>query len=388
VRPSLAGPLSIALLLSAISPAPAAEPSLAPGALVAGGDAGRFSLRARGVSAETLRSDIHAQTGLTIIAPGDSRISVEFADLPAREGAARIGAALGGLVPLRASWSETSPGAQAARIDTYYLVRPGTRRQQLLDAYGLEQGGAAHQHLFVLLRGEGASIVPDTSAHARDATRGEGERVLTIKLLGSLGVAEASPPLTEILREGPGAMARQAAAIALGLAGRPEPLAELRAALADRDPDVALSAAWALTRLGDSSGVPLALSHLRGSHALRALDVIAETQNAAHIPALEAALGSLRGLARVRARTTSADLSMARLDESGKIAECERLLADPDFEMRRHGAKTLAALSTAAAEGAIARVAADATHAGRGEAGEAAARLRRSRTPPPIVTIE
>jgi HEAT repeat protein len=141
-------------------------------------------------------------------------------------------------------------------------------------------------------------------------------------------------------------------------------------------------------RLGDPAGVPLALSHLRGRHALSALDVIAATGDPAHVPALETALAEARGLARVRTRATLADLSMARLDEPGKIAAAEKLLADPDFEMRRHGAATLARLGTPAARDALERIASDRSQAGAGEAAEAAVRLRRSLEPPPEVTFE
>jgi HEAT repeat protein len=379
----------LAVLLPPVAAAagPGAAP-LAPGALVAAGDQRRFSLRAREVSPESLLLNLHAQTGLAIVAPPDAPVTVEFADLPARAGAARIGAALGGLVPLRASWDDPRPGARHPRAETYYLVRPGSRRRQLLDAYALEQSGVAHERLFELLTAEGGALLPDALAQAHDAARGERERVLTIKLIGSLGIPEATDPLVAILRDGPGSTDRQAAAIALGWAGRPEAIPALRAALAGPDVDVALSAAWALLRLGDRSGVPVALSHARGRHALPALEAIAAAGDPAHIPLLEAGLAESRGLARLRTRTTIADLGMARLDEAGKILAAERLLADPDFEIRRHGAGVLARLGTPAAREKLERIAADPSRAGATEAAEAAARLRRSRQPPPEVTFE
>ncbi|HWR98601.1 MAG TPA: HEAT repeat domain-containing protein [Candidatus Methanoperedens sp.] len=389
MRRFASGPLLASLLLSAAMCVSAEAPPLAAGALIASGrGTGRFSLRAREVSPESLQLNLNAQTGLTVVAPGDAPVSVEFADLPAREAAAAIGAAIGGLVPLRASWTDSAPDARVPSVERYFLVRRGTRRQMLVDAYGLEQGGDAHRRLFDLLTGEGAAALPDVLAHARDATRSERERVLTIKLLGSLGAPAAVVPLADILRAGPGSMARQAAAIALGWTGLPAAVPVLRAALTERETDVALSAAWALVHLGDRAGVALALAQLRGQQALAALEVIAATGDPVHAPALEAALPELRGLARLRARTTLADLELARLDDGGKIAAGERLLADPLFEIRRHGAKTLEHLGTPAAQAALERVAADQSRTGAGEAAEAVARLRRTRLPQPEVVFE
>ena len=377
-----------AAVLSTVAPAGAAAPPLAPGALVATGNQDRFSLRAREVPPEQLQLDVQAQTGLTIVAPLGKPVIVDFADLPTREGAARIGASLGGLVPLRSSWANPAPSARFARVETYYLVRPGSRRRQLLDAFALEQGGVGHQRLFELLKGEGAAVVPDAAAQARDATRAERERIVTIGLLGAIGGAEATAGLTAILGAGPGTYVRRAAASALGAAGQAGAAPTLRATLADPDAGVALSAAWALVRLGDPSGVPLALLQLQGPEALAALNVIAATADPVHIPALEASLAGAVGLARLRIRTTVVDLSLAPLDEAGRIAALERLLADPDFEMRRHGAKTLAGLGTPGAEQALERAAASPSRTGAGEAAEALARLRRSRQPRPEVTIE
>jgi HEAT repeat protein len=388
VRRTLTTFFIAALALPAATPTLAGQPSLAPGALVAMGNQDRFSLRAREVPPERLQLDVQAQTGLTIVAPLGKTVTVEFADLPAREGAARIGASLGGLVPLRASWANPAPNARFARVETHYLVRPGPRRRQLLDAFALEQGGVGHQRLFDLLKGEGAAVVPDAAAQARDASRAERERIVTIGLLGAIGGADATAGLTAILGAGPGTYVRRAAASALGAAGQPGSAPTLRAALADPDAGVALSAAWALVRLGDPSGVPLALLQLQGPEALAALNVIAATANPVHIPALEASLAGAVGLARLRIRTTIVDLSLAPLDEAGRIAGLERLLADPDFEMRRHGAKALAGLGTPAAEQALERAAAEVSRTAAGEAAEALVRLRRSRQPAPVVTIE
>ena len=234
-------------VLSTVAPAGAAAPPLAPGALVATGNQDRFSLRAREVPPEQLQLDVQAQTcGSTIVAPLGKPVIVDFADLPAREGAARIGASLGGLVPLRSSWANPAPSARFARVETYYLVRPGSRRRQLLDAFALEQGGVGHQRLFESLKGEGAAVVPDAAAQARDATRAERERIVTIGLLGAIGGEEATAALTAILGAGPGTYVRRAAASALGAAGQAGAVPTLRAALADPDAGVALSAAGAL----------------------------------------------------------------------------------------------------------------------------------------------
>ena len=388
MRDTLPTLLIAALALTTAAPARAAAQPLAAGALIATGDQARFSLRAREVPTEQIQLNVQAQTGLTIVAPLGKSVTVEFADLPAREGASRIGAALGGLVPLRASWANPAPGARFARVESYYLVRPATRRRQLLDAFALEQGGFGHQRLFELLKGEGTAVVPDAAQQARDATRAERERIVTVGLLGAIGGAEATAELTAILRSRPGTYVRRAAASALGAAGQAGSAPTLRATLADPDAGVALSAAWALVRLGDRSGVPLALSQLRGPEALAALNVVAATADPTHVPALEAALADAVGLARLRIRTTIVDLSLGPLDEAGKIAALERVLADPDFEMRRHGAKTLAGLGAPGAEQALERAAADLSRSGAGEAAEALARLRRSRQPPPEVTFE
>lgn len=389
---------TIALIATAMIFAPAATqaagPELAPGALVAVGDTRRFSLRARAVSPDSLRVNVRAQTGLTIVAPGDSvepSITVEFPDLPARDGVARIGAALGGFVPLRAVWTRTTRDGRQRTEEEYYLVRPGSRRRQLLEACALTQGGVVHRQLFELLKGEGAAIVPDATEIARDSTRSEGERVLAISLLGTLGVPEAVAVLAGILRDDAAALAREAAAVALGTAGKPAILPDLKRALADAEPQVALSAAWALVRFGDPSGVPLALAHLRDTRvdrAFRALDVVAASADARHIPALEAALAGTRGPTLARMRTTIAGLAMAGLDEPGKVAACERLLGDADLEVRRYGADALARIGTPAAAAALARAAADPSRDGAREAGDAATRLRLSSAPPPQVTID
>lgn len=378
----------LSLVVSASAPAADDAPQITPGALLAGGDQTRFTLRARAVPAERLELNVRAQTGLTIVAPPTALVTVEFADLPAREGAARIGAALGGLVPLRASWAETAPDARHPRAETYFLVRPGTRRQQLLDAYALQQQGVAHQRLFELLTGDGAAVLADAVTQARDATRGQPERLVTIKLIGSLGVPEAVPALLAILREGPGTRERQSAAFALGWTGRAETAPALRATLADPDVGVALAAAWSLVRLGDTTGVPLALAHLRDAHTISALFVVAATGDPAHLPALEAALAGAKGFARLRLRTTIADLAMARLDEGGRIEACGRLLADADAEVRLHGATTLAKIGSAAAERALQRVATDRSHDGAEAAVMGLASLRRSRLPQPDVVFE
>ncbi len=381
--------LFAALLLLAAVPCPAGQPLIQ----IAGGGE-RFSLDAREASLELLRSEIRAKTGHAIVAPetaGARPVTVAFDELVARDAVARLGGALGGLEPLHVSWQEDGPAPEGRARSEYYLVRPGARRRQLIDACGLAAPGVAQRHLLGLLRAEGAAAVPDAAAHAVDPSRSDRERVTSIKLLGTLGSPQATPPLVALLRGEARALPREAAAVALGLSGSREAFPALRLALTDPEPLVALSAAWSLARNGDTSGVPLALATLqsaRGGAALRALEVITATGDARHLPALEAALAVLGDFERVRTRMAIADLGMAGLDEAGQVAACERLLADPDFEIRRHGAARLARSGTTAARAALERVAADRTLAGAREAADAAAFLRRSTAPPPRVVVD
>lgn len=377
MRPFGTGVCIAALILASPAPGRGSSPAAAPaGEVEVVASPQGMSVRCASATPEEVRSALLARAGLRLFLPEDlgERISVSFTAVPVREAMLRLGAALGGLVPVQVSPSASAVSGQEAHRTEIYLVRGGTRRRRLLEAYTLSGEGRGRRLLFEGVLREGPDMVPEIVGLAEDPGIGEGRRILAVKLLGALGDPTAVTPLARLLREHPAPLTREAAAITLGWLDHPSAAPPLRRALSDPEAGVGLAAAWALVRHGDPAGVPLALERLgdpRSDLALRAIEVLEAAGDPRHIPALQAVAAGARGPLRARARAAVTAIPLAGLTDAERAAACERLLAGADPEARRVAAARLASMEGAGPAGALARAAADAAHPGRREAAEA-----------------
>lgn len=310
-------------------------------------------------------------------------VLVLFFSVP-RAFAADAGAAPADLTPLRVFRPDPEAPDGLPLLRETFLVHPGTARQRELEALCQAEGGESKAILFEEIRREGAAAVPDLAAFATDPRRTERCRLTAIKLLGALGDPAVVPPLVQILGGNTDPFPREAAAVALGLSGRAEAIPALSKALGDPEPGVSLRAAWALAHLGDIAGVPIALARISDSRAdiaLRALEAIEEAGDRKTLPALERNLAATSGLTRTKTRRAIAALTLRQREGAARITYCTELLADPEPEIRRLGAGTLARLPAPEAGLALDRAAADPQHPGRGEAIQAARARQRIALP-------
>lgn len=130
--------LALAAALAAAAAAPAraaaADPPLAPGTAVVSAVEGRVSVRARAMPLDALCDRVMLETRVPVrVAEQDRRpVSVSFAAVAPREALARIGAALGDLVPVqvtiprRARAGPPAPPRPRPRSSSFATAPPGS----------------------------------------------------------------------------------------------------------------------------------------------------------------------------------------------------------------------------------------------------------------------